>query len=86
VNSVKLFFREIEGSELNVDLVHRPKREKLLPHVLSMDEVKEVLEHKSSKTSEIYTPVCTKSIQKIKSPFDNFLKNANIDKYKTARD
>lgn len=44
VNSVKLFFREIQGSELNVDLVHRPKREKLLPNVLSMDEVKELLE------------------------------------------
>jgi integrase/recombinase XerD len=43
VNGVKLFFNEIQGATINVDLVHRPKREKLLPNVLSKEEVKEIL-------------------------------------------
>ncbi len=32
--------------------------------------IQEILGHKSSKTTEIYTHVSTKSIQQIKSPFD----------------
>ena len=43
VNGVKLFFQTIEGSKLKVDLVHRPKREKILPNVLSKEEVKQIL-------------------------------------------
>jgi integrase/recombinase XerD len=33
--------------------------------------IQELLGHKSSKTTEIYTHVSTREIQKIKSPFDN---------------
>ena len=33
--------------------------------------IQELLGHNSSKTTEIYTHVSTKSIQQIKSPFDN---------------
>ncbi len=33
--------------------------------------IQELLGHKSSKTKEIYTHVSTKSIQNIKSPFDD---------------
>lgn len=43
VNSVKLFFRTIENNKLNPELVHRPKRPKLLPNVLSKEEVKLIL-------------------------------------------
>ena len=43
VNAIKLFFRTVAGSELNVDLIHRPKRAKQLPNVLSKDEVKAIL-------------------------------------------
>ncbi|MBX2963313.1 MAG: tyrosine-type recombinase/integrase [Cyclobacteriaceae bacterium] len=32
--------------------------------------IQEILGHKSSKTTELYTHVSTKSIQKINSPFD----------------
>lgn len=44
VNAIKLFFSKIENSKINVALVHRPKREKLLPNVLSKEEVKRILE------------------------------------------
>jgi integrase/recombinase XerD len=33
--------------------------------------IQELLGHNSSKTAEIYTHVSTKSIQQIKSPFDD---------------
>jgi len=43
VNAVKLFFSKIENKKLNPELVHRPKRPKLLPNVLSKEEVKMIL-------------------------------------------
>lgn len=43
VNAVKLFFREIENTAINVDLIHRPKRSRLLPNVLSKEEIKLIL-------------------------------------------
>jgi integrase/recombinase XerD len=44
VNAVKLFFRQIEKRSIEVDLIHRPKRQKLLPNVLSKEEVKMILD------------------------------------------
>jgi integrase/recombinase XerD len=44
VNAVKLFFKTIENSTLDVDAIHRPKRAKKLPNVLSKEEVKAILE------------------------------------------
>lgn len=43
VNAIKLFYRTIENKVINIDLIHRPKREKLLPNVLSKEEVKLIL-------------------------------------------
>ncbi len=48
VNGVKLFFRQIENRNLDVELVHRPKREKTLPNVLSKEEVKQILQAHSN--------------------------------------
>lgn len=44
VNAIKLFFRTVENKNIDVDLVHRPKRPKLLPNVLSKEEVKAILD------------------------------------------
>lgn len=44
VNGVKLFFKQIENKVFEVDLIHRPKRMKQLPNVLSKEEVKQILE------------------------------------------
>lgn len=44
VNAIKLYFRTIENKEIDPELIHRPKREKKLPNVLSKEEVKQILE------------------------------------------
>ncbi len=44
VNAVKLFFSSQQNTKMNPDLIHRPKREKPLPNVLSKEEVKQILE------------------------------------------
>ena len=43
VNAIKLFFSRIENKKIDVSLIHRPKKEKLLPNVLSKEEVKNLL-------------------------------------------
>jgi len=43
VNAIKLFFAKIENTKLDVDLIHRPKRPKLLPNVLSKEEIRAIL-------------------------------------------
>ncbi len=44
VNAIKLFFRIVEHTNIEVALIHRPKRPKLLPNVLSKLEVKKILD------------------------------------------
>lgn len=44
VNAIKLFFNSIENKKMNPELLHRPKREKRLPNVLSKEEIKMLLE------------------------------------------
>ncbi len=43
VNAIKLFFKIIKDSKVEIDKIHRPKREKTLPNVLSKEEVKAIL-------------------------------------------
>lgn len=50
VNGIKLFFQNRRGIKFNPEIVYRPKREKLLPNVLSKEEVKKILNsHKNLK-------------------------------------
>lgn len=43
VNAIKLFFQTIRDTKMLVDKIHRPKRAKLLPNVLSKEEIKLIL-------------------------------------------
>jgi integrase/recombinase XerD len=43
VNAIKLFFSIVQGSKIEVEKIHRPRREKKLPNVLSKEEVKAIL-------------------------------------------
>jgi len=43
VNAIKLFFRTIENKVMETEKVHRPRTEKLLPNVLSKEEIKAIL-------------------------------------------
>jgi integrase/recombinase XerD len=44
INAIKLFFKQIENKVIDVEIIHRPKRVKLLPNVLSKEEVKKILD------------------------------------------
>ncbi|MCD6019537.1 MAG: tyrosine-type recombinase/integrase [Bacteroidetes bacterium] len=44
INAVKLFFKIIEFKTLHPELIYRPKSPKLLPNVLSKEEVKQILD------------------------------------------
>nr|WP_315156440.1 site-specific integrase [uncultured Flavobacterium sp.] len=43
VNAIKLFFTTIRGTKIEIDKIHRPKRAKVLPNVLSKEEIKMIL-------------------------------------------
>lgn len=44
VNAVKLFFQTVQNRKLNIEQIHRPKKPKTLPNVLSKEEIKVILE------------------------------------------
>ena len=48
VNAIKLFFLVVKDSKIDLEKVHRPKRAKVLPNVLSKQEVKAILEAHSN--------------------------------------
>ncbi|QBO57056.1 Tyrosine recombinase XerD [Chryseobacterium salivictor] len=43
-NAIKLYFRTVRGAKIEVDKIDRPKKPKILPNVLSKEEVKDILE------------------------------------------
>lgn len=43
VNAIKLFFTTVRATKIEIDKIHRPKRSKLLPNVLSKEEIKAIL-------------------------------------------
>lgn len=50
VNAIKLFFRTVQDKSMEIEKVHRPKRSKILPNVLSKEEIKQILEaHRNLK-------------------------------------
>jgi integrase/recombinase XerD len=43
VNTIKLYFTTILDTKIEIDKIHRPRREKVLPNVLSKEEIKQIL-------------------------------------------
>ncbi|MFD2162596.1 site-specific tyrosine recombinase/integron integrase [Paradesertivirga mongoliensis] len=43
VNAIKLYFKTLQNPALDINRVYRPKREKVLPNVLSKTEIKQIL-------------------------------------------
>jgi integrase/recombinase XerD len=44
VNAIKLYFSTIRETKIEISKIHRPKREKVLPNVLSKEEIKAIIE------------------------------------------
>lgn len=44
VNAIKLFFKIVKETSIEIDKIHRPKREKVLPNVLSKEEVLKIID------------------------------------------
>ena len=44
VNAIKLYFKICKETKIDIDKIHRPKRARVLPNVLSKEEVKTILE------------------------------------------
>ena len=47
-NAIKLYFKTMRETKIDLDKIHRPKRSKTLPNVLSKEEVKAILEAHSN--------------------------------------
>lgn len=43
VNAIKLYFKTVQQTAIQVEKIYRPKRERTLPHVLSKEEIKRIL-------------------------------------------
>ena len=48
VNAIKLYFYKVQDKKMEVEKIHRPKRAKVLPNVLSKEEIKMILEAHSN--------------------------------------
>lgn len=44
VNAIKLFFKIVKEASIEIDKIHRPKREKVLPNVLSKEDILKIIE------------------------------------------
>lgn len=44
VNSIKKFFLVTENRRMDIEAIHRPRQEQKLPHIISKEEVKKILE------------------------------------------
>jgi len=74
----KIFKNACKKAGIKKDVTVHSLRHSFATHLLEsgidLRYIQEILGHKSSKTTEIYTHVSTKNLSAIKSPLDNILK------------
>jgi integrase/recombinase XerD len=77
VNAIKLFFLTVRETRMEIEKIHRPKRAKVLPNVLSKEEVKLILNaHSNIKHKSMLSMIYSCDLRK--SELLN-LKFADID-------
>jgi integrase/recombinase XerD len=73
----RIFKKGLENAKINRRATLHTLRHSYATHMLEggtdLRYIQEILGHKSSKTTEIYTHVSTKSIQRLKNPFDDLV-------------
>ncbi len=89
VNAIKLFFQTIRDTKMMVDKIHRPKRAKVLPNVLSKEEIKLILNaHSNIKHKAMLSMIYSCGLRRselLHLKFSDIDSNRNIVLLKNAK-
>ena len=89
VNAIKLFFQTIRDTKMLVDTIHRPKRAKVLPNVLSKEEIKLILNaHSNIKHKAMLSMIYSCGLRRselLHLKFSDIDSNRNIVLLKNAK-
>ncbi|QBN18412.1 site-specific tyrosine recombinase/integron integrase [Flavobacterium nackdongense] len=88
-NAIKLFFQTIRNTKMIVDKIHRPKRAKVLPNVLSKEEIKLILNaHSNIKHKAMLSMIYSCGLRRselLHLKFSDIDSNRNIVLLKNAK-
>lgn len=89
VNAIKLYFQTVRDTKMMVDKIHRPKRSKVLPNVLSKEEIKLILNaHSNNKHKAMLSMIYSCGLRRselLHLKFSDIDSNRNIVLLKNAK-